>query len=115
MAESGGQVAKVVMQNAAAAEGNGTVLDVTTSAGGLCTLVCQVSGTFSGTITWEATVDGTNWVATGFTAMSDESTVATTATAAGLFRKNVKGLMKVRARISTYASGNITVVGQAVA
>lgn len=111
----GGQYQLVVMQNAVAATANGTAVDCTTaSGGGHTTLTMQVRGITSATITFEATVDGTNWVAIQATNLGTGS-AATTTTADGLFRLTTLGLDSVRARISTYASGTITVTGYSVA
>ena len=109
-------VKSIIMQSSAVATGNGTAI-VTSggSDGGFTTLTCQVKGITSATITWEATCDGTNWVAVGFTTMADVATIATTATADGIYRAVVLGFASVRARISTWASGAITVTGIAVA
>ena len=95
-----------VMQKAAAAQGNGTVMEVK----GLANMAMQVTGTFSGTITFEATVDNTNWVSIQVVNIAD-GTVSTTATAAGIYQCGVAGLTKVRARVSAWASGTITVRG----
>ena len=74
------------------------------------TLTAQVVGITTATITWEGTVDGTNWVAIQATNLNTGS-AATTATADGLYRINVTGLLKVRARISAWTAGTITVTG----
>jgi hypothetical protein len=65
----------------------------------------QVTGTFSATITFEATVDGTNYVAFNMTP-SNSGTDASTATAAGAFSKPAGGYSAFRARCSTYSSGS---------
>ena len=96
----------VIMQNAAGATGNGAVIDVR----GLAGAAFQVSGTFSGTVTFEATVDGSNWVSLQVANIADGS-VGTTATAAGIYQAGVAGLTKVRARVSAWVSGSITVRG----
>ncbi len=98
-----------LMQNAAAATANGTTLPVD----GFSVATFQVVGTFSATVTWEANIDQTNWVAVQATNLAD-GTAATTATAAGLFRIQCFGLSQIRARVSTYASGNVTVTGRAI-
>lgn len=97
---------RITMQNAAVATGNGTAISVADSA----TLGMQVSGTFVGTVTFEATIDNTNWKAVQVVNLNDGS-VATTATAAGVFAIGVAGLNQVRARVSAWTSGSITVVG----
>ena len=104
----------VVMQAAAVATGNGAVMPCTSgSDGGLATLTCQVQGITIATITFEATVDGTNYVAIQFTNLTS-GTAATTATADGIYRATVLGLLDVRARVSAWTSGTITVTGVAV-
>jgi hypothetical protein len=65
----------------------------------------QVTGTFSATITFEATVDGTNYVALNCLP-SNSSTTASTATAAGAFTVSSGGYAAVRARCSAYTSGS---------
>lgn len=72
-------------------------------------VVFQLSGTFSGTIAFESSVDGTNFIATGAFPISESGTAATTATAAGIWRIRAAGLSAVRARCSVYTSGTIVV------
>ena len=96
-----------IMQDGAAATGNGTPINCP----GHGTFTGQVSGTFVGTITWEATLDGTNWIAIGLTNLNTAN-VATTTTVAGIFRVSCAGLALLRARISAYTSGAITVHGR---
>lgn len=107
------QTGVTALQAAADATGNGTALDVA----GFSQVVLQVSGTFSGTITWEATVDGTNWIAVALADLNSTTRArATTATAVGLYLLDtIAGLQKVRARVSAYTSGNITVTANASA
>lgn len=99
----------IAMQTAAQATGNGTPAITADRA----LLAAQVSGTFVGTVTWEATIDGTNWIAIAARTMADQSTYATTATAPGLFAIPCAGLQAVRARVSAYTSGSITVTARA--
>jgi hypothetical protein len=100
-------ISKVLtMQSAAAATGNGTAFPTADYA----TMGMQVTGTFVGTVTFEGTVDNTNWVAVQVANLNDGS-VTTTATAEGIFACSVAGLRQVRARISDWTSGTITVVG----
>jgi hypothetical protein len=99
------------MQSAATATGNGTAIDCTDASSGAATaLTMQITGITTATITFEATVDGSNWVAIQF-ANLNSATAATTATADGLYRATVLGLVQVRARISAYTSGAITIIG----
>ncbi len=67
-----------------------------------------LTGTWSGTVTFEATVDGGSWLTLGVTKVSDGTTVSTTTTT-GLFAVTNTGFAAVRARCSTYSSGSILV------
>ena len=69
----------------------------------------QLSGTFSGTITFQSTIDGTNWISTGAFPISESGTAATTAAAAGIWRVKGAGLTGVRAACTTYVSGALVV------
>ncbi len=89
--------------------GNGTAMDV----GGLSGVAVQISGISSDTITWEATIDGSNWVAVRAMNANDGA-VATTATADGIYIVPVAGLDQLRARVSTHGSGTINAVGKGV-
>jgi len=99
---------KKILQDAATATGAGSTLAVNA----YCYVVFQVVGTFSGTVTFQATVDGTNWIAVRATNMNT-GTAGTTATAAGLYQLGVAGIGIVRANITVYASGTITVWARA--
>lgn len=68
----------------------------------------QLTGTFSGTVTFEGSVDGTNYVAIAAEPIGGGSSV-TTATAAGIWRVRAGGLHSVRARVSTYTSGTFVI------
>lgn len=103
------------MHSAAVATGNGTVIETTgVDTGGCMTLTMQVAGITTATVTFEATIDGSNWVAVACTNLND-GVASTQATADGLYRLTCLGLVLVRARISAYTSGTITVIGMAVA
>ena len=116
MTAPGGTVKRVPMQAAAGATGNGTAIKTTDAgAGGYARLAVQITGTFTGTVTFECTIDGTNWVALEMTSIGASATVSTTATAAGIWVADVRGLVQVRARVSAYTSGAITATGCLVA
>ena len=101
------------LQAAAAATGDGTALSVA----GFSSVALQLSGTFVGTVTWEGTVDGANWIALAVADLNSTTRArATTATAPGLFLLDgVGGLQRLRARVSAYTSGNVTVTANASA
>lgn len=64
-----------------------------------------LTGTFSGTVQFEASGDGgTTWVALNVTP-SNSSTAVSSATTAGTWQANVVGYTNVRERVSTYTSG----------
>ena len=102
----------MTMQDAATATGNGTALVVGVSAANpganLGAVGVQIVGTFSATITFEATTDGTNWTSIMATELADDSR-ATTATAAGHYTILYGSAVRIRARISSYSSGSVTV------
>lgn len=114
MLTPGGEYAHQLLQSAAAATGNGTAITTTdVNNGAYSALTMQVSGTFVGTVTFEGTVDATNWVALLCTSVT-AGTTATTATAPGVVRVDCSGLAQVRARVSAYTSGAITVTATAI-
>jgi hypothetical protein len=99
-----------VLQNAAAALGNGTAIDVR----GIDLLAVDITGTFVGTVAFEGSIDSTtgsdgNFFAVGMKTMADGAAV-TTATAAGAFKMpfDAGALAYFRARVSAYTSGAIT-------
>ena len=98
----------VTLQNAAAGAANGAALDVTNAVG----VIFEVSGTFTNlTVNWEGSVDGgaTYW-SLGVAPLTTK-TLATTATATGLYQLvNVAGLTHVRTRITAAGpTGSMTV------
>lgn len=111
MLQAGGEYQDQTMQSAAVATGNGTEMyPVSATDGAFNTLTAQVQGITTATITWEGTRDGTNYK--GFLmAPTTTGTGALTATADGIYRGTVTGLKKVRARISAWTEGTITVTG----
>jgi hypothetical protein len=100
-----GQTGVVKLQDAAVAIGDGAELLVA----GRSNVVIQVFGTFVGTITWEATMDGATWAGAALADLASATRArALTTTVAGLFMLDeVGGLQKVRARISAYTSGTV--------
>lgn len=105
----------VPLQSSAVATGNGTEIVITGNTdGGLLGMGLQITGITTATVTFEATVDGTNWVAIQAENKTDASK-ATTATANGIYYVVVHGVLKFRARISAYTSGAITITALAAA
>lgn len=107
----GGLYDYVPMQSSVQATGNGTaVVPTRVDEGAYTALTMHIEGINGDTITFEGTIDGTNWIAIQAENLND-GTEATTATADGLYRITVLGLGQVRARISTYSAGTITILG----
>jgi hypothetical protein len=68
----------------------------------------QIAGSFSGTVSFEGSVDGVNFRALLVTP-SNSTTQVTSATAAGLWTATAIGLVVCRARMSSYTSGTAQV------
>lgn len=68
----------------------------------------QVTGTFSMTLQFEGTTDGTTWASVTVTPSSSTTTV-TSATAAGLWTTSTAGLTGLRVRASAVVSGTAVV------
>lgn len=97
------------LQSAAGATGNGEKYAVN----GRGAVNVAISGTFSGTVTFEASHDGTDFFAVP--ALNRTTGVsATTATAPGLYYIALPGIYFIRARVSVWASGSITAIAVAV-
>lgn len=68
----------------------------------------QLTGTWAGTVTWEGSNDGNNWVA--LSAISSSGSVSTTTTSTGIFIV-VLNCKYFRVRCSAYTSGTIVATG----
>ena len=83
------------------------VMPVTSEVGSVS---IQLTGTFVGTVTFEATVDGSTWTALAVAPVTTVASVRVlTATAVGIFTVNAAGLTSIRARCSAYTSGTVVV------
>jgi hypothetical protein len=97
---------KVTHHSAASATANGAVMNCT----GLVGALVQITGTFSATVTFRVTVDGTNWVAIpGVNANSGVG--ATTTTTAGLYWVPFSGARLFRCNVTWTSGTSITVTG----
>ena len=94
---------KATLQSAAVAVGNGTPVDVT----GFVRIGVQTTGITVATITYEATIDGVNWVAIALMPAGGGAATSTS-TADALVSGAVSGFAQFRARISAWTSGTIT-------
>jgi hypothetical protein len=77
----------------------------------------DLRGTFTATVTFQGTIDGTNFFNLVATPVASAANVATvnTATAAGGWYVNCMGCIQVRARATAFTSGTITATLRAVA
>lgn len=99
----------VRLQNAAVATGNGNTINVN----GAATVGFQVSGTFVATVTFEVTIDGSNWVS--LQVLPSTGTIpVTTATAPGAFTGSCAGYALARARVTWTSGTSVTVVADAI-
>jgi hypothetical protein len=71
-----------------------------------------LSGTFSATLQFEGSADGTNYNALGAAPLAG-GTVVTSATGTGTWQASIVGLNYVRVRCSAFVSGTVTVTIQA--
>jgi hypothetical protein len=102
------------LQNAAVANANGTSLDIHGMSSAILTVNCATCS--GGTqVNFEATEDNTNWFSVNAT-QAGTNNVATSTTTAGLtaWQIPVAGYMNLRARVSAYSAGTVTVTGHAV-
>lgn len=99
------------LQSAATGNGNGTVFDIT----GYATVILSVQGSLGGgsTVNFEVSADaGTTWTSlTGLNVGTTNTGTSTTSTGDWTF--NTAGYGKMRARISSYGTGTISVKGVA--
>jgi hypothetical protein len=108
-----GMVTTTTMQSAVVANGNGTTLAVTGLSSAALTVICT---TCSGgtTVNFEGTQDGTNYSALNAVQMGTSTLAQSTAAAGvGIWQMQIAGLTSVRARVSGYSAGTVTVTGQA--
>lgn len=111
----GGQYAgPILMQGGATEIGNGDVVECIVNDNGAYTVLSAQATLNGNEITWEASQDGTTWAAVQFTPLSSGTAVSQTTTD-GIYRATVLGLRYVRARISSYESGTVTVLAWLVA
>lgn len=71
----------------------------------------QLTGTWAGTVSFEATVDGLTWVAFNMVP-SNSATAASSSTGNGAWSANCAGFNAVRARFSTATSGTVLASAQ---
>jgi phage head maturation protease len=74
----------------------------------------QIAGTFAGTLQFEVTVDGTNYVGV-FTNNVTTNANAVTTTTAGVYKFSAVGVSSVRVRSTAWTSGTAVVTIAALA
>ena len=75
---------------------------------GYSAAVIQITGTWVGTITFEGTADGTNWVSIN-AVVAGSSTPGPTTTVNGIVRLTPAGMTQVRANMTLYTSGTAVI------
>jgi hypothetical protein len=90
-------------QDAASSTGNGTAATVN----GFGSIAFQITGTFTATVTFEASVDGTNYET--IAAINSNGQKVTSATATGLYRANIAGYKNVRTPVTWTSGTSVTV------
>jgi hypothetical protein len=98
------------MQNAATANGNGTNLAVDGYSTAIVSITASVAMSGGTTINFEASTDNTTFVNVQAINVGT-NTIAATTTATGDWQVDVTGYSFLRARISSYSAGTITVKG----
>src|SRR5580765_371949 len=104
--------AGVILQNAATATGVGTAMDVR---GYASALLVTNNASWTANVYAEASVDDVNWVALDFTALVQAAPDMLSAIInngqTAFYRVMVAGYKSLRARITNYTSGSVTVTG----
>lgn len=92
--------------NITADSGAGSVLTVPCMEKGSCSI--QVEGTWLATLQFEATLDGTNWIALPVTVIGGSTTV-TSVSGNGLWSAAIPAYAEIRVRCSAFTSGTAVV------
>ena len=82
---------------------------VVMSMNGCSSAAIMIAGTWVGTITFEASLDGTTWAAINAVSAST-SMPQTTATVNGLYRLTPGGVQQIRANMTAFTSGSATLL-----
>lgn len=76
---------------------------------GFTTATIHVCCVFNGTITFKASIDGTNFEPLGCVPAESQSALVSSTTIRGLWRCNIIGFTQIRADLTNYVSGVINV------
>jgi hypothetical protein len=111
-----GRLRVATLLSAVSSTQNGTLTLGDAVEGGYAFAVFQVTGTFTATVAFEGTVDGSNWVVLEAVSVTDSTSIVTTSvSAAGMWRVNVLGLAKVRAKVTWTSGTSVTVTAGLIA
>ncbi len=106
---------RTTLHNSAGADANGEELTVQNAGINYAVGAFQLTGTLTSVVVYfECTIDGSTWVALECKSAGASATLATSATATGIWLFNAFGLYKVRARLD-WTSGSVTVWGTLLA
>lgn len=95
---------KETLHDAISATATGSSVEV----GGMETVTAQVTGTFVASVTWQGSIDGSNWV--DLLGMSmDGGAVSASPTAPGIYKIPVGGLLFFRANVAWTSGTSVTV------
>lgn len=106
--------ASTTMQNAATGSGNGTNLAVDGFSTAIVSITASVAMSGGTTINFEASTDNTTFVSVQAINVGT-NTIATTTQTTGDWQVDVTGYSFLRARISAYSAGTITIKGWPIA
>jgi len=101
---------RYVLQQNATQNGDGNIARLNGVYGSLTVQV--IGSNWTGVINFEASIDGTNWVAVQGHNLNSGALVTSTTTP-GIFVFQINGVTYFRARQSGYAAGSVTVLGRA--
>lgn len=76
---------------------SGDILQIKTAE--MASIAAQIAGTWTGTISFEGTVDGSNWVALSLNNLATGAS-ASSSTSNGVFNGSIAGFLAVRLRAS---------------
>ena len=102
----------VIMHSGTITNGNGTAVTPVEVFDSYSELTVQATGMVSGTLTFEGSINGANWVSLLATNVTSGAAAATT-TAAGIYRLDVTGLASVRVRASGITTSTTDVINVA--
>jgi len=101
----------VVMHSAAVTNANGSAVQLV----GRKSAVIQTTGTFTGAVNFEVVVGGSTWATVALADIGDTTrTRMTQTTTTGVYLlEDAGGVSQLRARLSDYTGGSVTVYGRA--